>query len=249
MEKNQTLLKAPDKSTKESAAKIIKELKKNRDLEKAKFLQRFFKTGKGEYGEGDQFLGIVVPIQRKIAQKNLLLPLGEIEKLLTSPFHEIRLTAVFILCYQYQKSLKENKKKIFQFYLQHTEKINGWDLVDASSHKIVGDYLLEKDKKILFSLVQSKSLWQRRISIIATFTFIRNNHFSTTIQLSKILLQDKEDLMHKAVGWMLREIGKREEQILIQFLEENVTKMPRVMLRYAIEKFSKEERKKWLSLK
>lgn len=243
MTKNKSLNSSSNNSSKE----VIKELKKYQNKEKAIFFKRFFKTGKGEYGEGDRFLGVNVPIQRRIAKKYSLISLEEIQQILFSPLHEVRLTAVFILCYQYEKSTEEHKKKIFDFYLKHTQQINGWDLVDASAHKIVGKYLLDKDKKILLSLVKSKLLWERRIAMIATFTFIRENQFEWTIDLAKKLLNDKEDLMHKAVGWMLREVGKRQEEVLIEFLGEHSQNMPRVMLRYAIEKFSKEQRKYWLN--
>lgn len=229
---------------------LLKEFKKNSNPEKALFLQRFFKTGKGEYAEGDKLLGINVPVLRKLAKKYYpSLALLEIKEMLLSVFHEIRLTALFILCHQYEESNEEGKKCIFDFYLENTSAINNWDLVDTSAHKIMGDYLLEKDKSILFELTKSPVLWERRIAIITTFHFIKKEQFETTIDLATLLLKDKEDLIHKAAGWMLREVGKREKEILIDFLKEHSLEMPRIMLRYAIEKFPPEERKAWLERK
>ena len=199
---------------------IQKDLKKLANPEKAKILQGFFKTGKGQYGEDDIFLGIVVPEQRKVAKKYSNLNLGEIKKLLSSKIHEHRLVSLFILANQYQKADKQTKKKIFNFYLKNAKNINNWDLVDLSAPNIVGDYLLNKDKSILYKLAKSKNIWEKRIAIMATFSFIRNNGFDATLKISEILLEDEHDLIHKAVGWMLRELGKRNQAIEEKFLKK-----------------------------
>ena len=222
--------------------KLREEISKEKDEKRAEVNKRFFKTGKGEYGEGDVFIGLSVPKSRKIAIKYSALSLGEVQKLLSSKIHEERLIALEILVYKYENNL-EDRKKIFEFYLANTKFINNWDLVDLSAEYIVGDYLFDKDKKILYELVKSPSLWERRISIISSFNFIKRRKFEDSLKLSKILLNDSHDLIHKAVGWMLREIGKRDEEILRKFLNDNYDKMPRTMLRYAIERFSDEERK------
>ena len=184
-------------------------LKKQANPEQAKIYLRFFKTGKGEYGEGDKFVGVKVPVSRKIAKQFKDLSLAEIQALLNSKIHEERLIALFILIEQYRKGNTAEKKYIFNFYLKNLNRINNWDLVDISAEKIIGAYLLDKDKKILFKLAKSKNLWERRIAIMSTFYFIKNELFETTFKISDILLQDEHDLIHKAVGWMLREIGNR----------------------------------------
>jgi len=217
--------------------------------EKAKQLSRFFKTGKGQYGEGDIFLGIPVPKQRKVAKRYLDLPLKDLQTLLRSEIHEHRLTALLILVAKYEKMDKAGKDAIFHFYLKNTEKINNWDLVDLTAPKILGDYLFNKETSLLFTLAKSKNIWERRIAILSTFTFIRNNKFLDALSISELLLHDKHDLIHKAVGWMLREIGKRDQEIEEQFLKKHNLTMPRTMLRYAIEKFDKEKRKFYLSKK
>ena len=224
-------------------SQLQQELNKAEDLEKAKILQTFFKTNPGEYGHGDIFLGIVVPAQRKIVKKYIHLNLPEIQKLLNSKIHEHRFCALVILVSKYQNAKKElEKKEIYDFYIKNSKKINNWDLVDTSAPQIVGEYLLNQDKKILYKLAKSKNLWQKRIAILATFSFIRKNKFNDTLEISEILLKDKHDLIHKAIGWMLREVGKRNKQVEIKFLIKHAHKMPRVMLRYAIEKFPKKER-------
>ena len=226
--------------------KLKKELKKIASSKQAKILQRFFKTGKGEYGEGDIFLGIKVPIQRKIAKEFKNLKLSDLQKLLNSKIHEERLIALFILISQYINGDEKIKKKIYNFYLKNTKNINNWDLVDSSAPNIVGNYLLNKPRNILYKLVKSKNLWDRRIAVLATFTFIRNNDFKDIIKIAKTLIKDEHDLIHKATGWMLREVGKRDEKILTQFLNKHIKKMPRTMLRYAIEKLNEEKRKIYL---
>ena len=216
---------------------------------KAKILSRFFKTGKGQYGEGDIFLGIPVPQQRKVAKRYVNLSLNDLQKLLFSKIHEHRLTAIIILVSKYKKADYINKSEIFNFYLKNTKNINNWDLVDLSAPKIVGDYLINKDTAILSELAKSNNLWERRIAILSTFTFIRNNNFEDALNISELLLQDKHDIIHKAVGWMLREIGKRDQETEEQFLNKYCIKMPRTMLRYAIEKFSENKRKFYLNQK
>ncbi len=222
--------------------KLKQDLQKLANKEKAVILQRFFKTGKGEYGHGDIFLGITVPDQRKIAKKYINLNLKQIKELLKSKMHEHRLIVLLLLVEKYKKADENIKKDIINFYLSHTNYINNWDLVDLSSHQILGDYLINKDKNILYKLANSNNLWEKRISIISTYTFIRNNKFQDTLNISRILLDDKHDLIHKAVGWMLREIGKRNLEIEENFLKKYYKKMPRTMLRYAIEKFDKNKR-------
>ncbi len=207
---------------------------------------RFFKTGPGEYGEGDVFLGIRVPVTRKVARKFRELPLEQVLKLLKSKFHEERLLALFMLVALFKKGNDKEKQNIYEAYLNHTEYINNWDLVDSSAHQIVGGYLFERDRKRLYQLAKSKSLWERRISMIATYTFIKKDDFEDTLKLSEILLTDEEDLMHKAVGWMLREVGKKDIEVEEKFLRKHYKKMPRTMLRYAIERFEEEKRQGYL---
>lgn len=230
--------------------KMQQDLQKFADPDKAMTLQGFFKTGKGEYGEGDQFLGIVVPIQRQIAKKYSLLSLRELEQLLRSGWHEERLTALLILVSQYQSAQKHGdltqQQNIFDFYLAHVHGINNWDLVDLSAAHIVGHYLLDKDKSVLSELVLSDNLWERRIAMVATHTFIRHDRFQETFSLAKKLLYDSEDLIHKATGWMLREVGKRDLAKLEGFLDQYYSKMPRTMLRYAIEKLPENKRQAYL---
>jgi 3-methyladenine DNA glycosylase AlkD len=226
--------------------KLKIEIEKSRDDEQAKILRRFFKTGKGEYGEGDVFLGIKVPIQRKISKKYLDLSLSKVKELLKSKIHEYRLIGLLILLDKYKKSSEKEKEEIFNFYLNNIRHINNWDLVDLTAPGIVGDFLLNKDKKILYSLANSENIWSKRIAIVSTYNFIRKCEFEDTLTLAEILLKDNHDLIHKAVGWMLREVGKRDKKILEDFLKFHYKKMPRTMLRYAIEKFSEEKRKAYL---
>jgi 3-methyladenine DNA glycosylase AlkD len=232
-----------------SLKSLIKELNNYKNPQKAKILQGFFKTGPGEYGEGDIFWGITVPAQRKIVKKYISLELKEIQKLLNSKIHEHRFSALVLLVSKYRQSNEKIKKQIFDFYLRNSAKINNWDLVDTSTPQIIGDYLLSHNKAILYKLAKSKNLWQRRIAVLATFSFIRTNDFTDILKISKILLKDKHDLIHKAVGWMLRETGKKNKKILIEFLKKYSAKMPRVMLRYAIEKLSQKEKIRFLKNK
>ena len=227
-----------------------KDLKEYQNKEKAKILAWFFKTGKGEYGEGDFFLGIMVPDSRKMAQKYAGLSFDEIKKLFESKFHEERLIALLILVHNYRKGDQKIKKKIFDFYLTQTKYINNWDLVDLSAGYIVGDYLLDKNRSILKKLAKSKNIWERRIAIISTFAFIYKNESKWTFKITRILMKDKHDLIHKACGWMLREVGKRvSEKDLEAFLKENISQMPRTMLRYSIERFLESKRKMYLNKK
>ena len=226
---------------------IKQDLQKLANPQQAKQLQRFFKTGQGQYGEGDIFLGIKVPIQRKVAQQYKDLSLKYIQTLLNSKIHEERLTSIFILIDRYTKV--ENKKEIVNFYLKNTKNINNWDLVDLSAPKILGDYLLNNDRKILYKLAKSNNLWEKRIAVLATFSFIKNHQFQDSLKISKILLNDNHDLIHKAVGWMLREVGKKNQAIEEKFLKQHYQTMPRTMLRYAIERFPELLRKQYLHSK
>lgn len=231
---------------------LRKELRELADSEKAKILQRFFKTGKGEYGEGDIFLGITVPKSRNVAKKFLDLSFNELQDLLNSKSHEERFVALLILTYNFEKAEKNNDglsmKKIYDFFMANAElgNINNWDLVDVTTPKIVGKYLLHKDRSILYDFINSKNLWKKRISLLSTFWFIRSNDFGDSLKFAQILLNDKHDLIHKAVGWMLREVGKKDEKVLKDFLKKNYKKMPRTMLRYSIEKFDEKTRKRYL---
>lgn len=228
---------------------FIKELKTAGDQTKATVLGRFFKTGKGQYGEGDIFLGVYVPIQRQIAKKYSALSLTDLQTLLDSKIHEHRTGALFILCDQFKKADEKAKEKLFKFYIKNSKSINNWDLVDLSAPNIVGEWLLKKDRKILYKLANSKNLWEKRIAIVSTLTFIRAKELDDTLKISEILLSDNHDLIHKAVGWMLREAGKRDEKKLRKFLDKHAVKMPRTMLRYSIEKFNEPTRKYYLCLK
>jgi 3-methyladenine DNA glycosylase AlkD len=227
---------------------LLKELKTLSDIQIAEHAQRFFKTGKGQYGEGDKFLGIRVPILRKKAETYKYLSLEEISHLLQSQFNEIRLISLFILIKRYEKSDHKYKEEIVNLYLENIAFINNWNLVDASAPNILGDYLMNKKKNLLYRLASSNNLWERRISIISTFNFIKKGLYKDTIKIAAILMNDKEDLIHKAVGWMLREVGKRDFNIEISFLNKYAGKMPRTMLRYSIEKFPEDLRKEYLKL-
>jgi 3-methyladenine DNA glycosylase AlkD len=228
---------------------LLADLKKLKNPQKAKVLARFFKTGKGEYGEGDVFWGIIVPKQRIVARRYIeKISFADLRYLLKQKVHELRFLAVVILVLKYQRGELGEKMRVADFYLQNLNRINNWDLVDLSAPQILGDYLFEKDRTILYRLASSRNLWERRISIISTLGFIRNRDFYDTLKIAKILLLDRHDLIHKAVGWMLREIGKREKKEEVNFLHKYAKKMPRTALRYAIEKFSKEEREIYLKM-
>ena len=228
---------------------IRKELRNLANPEKAKILMGFFKTGKGQYGEGDKFLGITVPQTRLVAKKHAQLPLAEVLQLLQSAFHEERLAALLILVLQYQQGDEKQKKKIFDAYLKNTQWINNWDLVDLTADRIVGAHLADKPKDLLFKLAKSKMLWERRIAMLATFHEIKNGRSETALAIAEKLLLDREDLMHKAVGWMLREVGKRcSQQVEEKFLQKYVKLMPRTTLRYAIERFEEGKRLRYLKM-
>lgn len=225
-----------------SLIEIRKEISKQKNPAQAINLQRFFKTGKGEYGEGDIFYGIKVPAQRTIATQFRDLSFNDLRTLILSKVHEERLIAAFILVYKYEKGDDKKKKIIFDFYLKNRKGINNWDLVDLSAPKIIGAYLIDKEKDLLYKFAHSKDLWEKRIAILSTFTFIRYGWFEDTLKISGILLNDKNDLIHKAVGWMLREVGNRDMLTEEEFLIQHYKNMPRTMLRYAIEKFPEQKR-------
>jgi 3-methyladenine DNA glycosylase AlkD len=234
-----------------NAGVVIRSIQSKANSKEAKHAQRFFKTGKGEYGYGDIFLGVRVPQVRKIATANKDLALPQVEKLIASKFHEVRLCGLVILTFKY-KSSKDVMidKKLFDFYLKQLKagRINNWDLIDVTA-PIVGQYLIgsRSSMQLLKKLARSKSLWQRRASIMFTFAYLRAGEVKPTIEISKILLTDDHDLIQKAVGWALREVGKIDSKLLRDFLNKNLNKTSRTTLRYAIEKFSVAERKKWLS--
>jgi 3-methyladenine DNA glycosylase AlkD len=221
-------------------------LKKLGSKEKAQVFRSFFKTGPGEYGEGDCFLGVTVPELRQLATEYQVITLTEVTRLLRSTIHEERLLALLILCRAYTSGDERTKKRIYELYLGNTRHVNNWDLVDASAEHIVGAFLTGKSKKALYILAKSKDLWERRIAVMATFHFIKRGKFAETLTIARILLSDKEDLIHKAVGWMLREVGKRHLQSEERFLKEHNKEMPRTMLRYAIERLPEAKRQRYL---
>ncbi len=229
-----------------SVLRLRKELKKHRSREHAKVSQRFFKTGPGEYGEGDVFLGVKVPEIRRIARGNRDVPVEDAVELLRSPIHEERLLALLILVLKYAKGDDRLRKRIYNLYLKNTRHINNWDLVDVTAEHVVGAHLYERDRGPLYELAGSGSLWERRIAIMATFHFIKQNDFQDTLRLAENLLADPEDLIHKAVGWMLREVGKRDLPKEERFLRRHYRNMPRTMLRYAIERFPEPRRQAYL---
>ncbi|PIR88161.1 MAG: DNA alkylation repair protein [Candidatus Harrisonbacteria bacterium CG10_big_fil_rev_8_21_14_0_10_45_28] len=234
-----------------SLIKLKKELRTFASPAQAKTLAWFFKTGPGQYGEGDIFIGLNNPKMRALAKKYSSLNLADITDLLHSPFHEERQIALFILVSQFQKGDAKIQKRIYLFYLKNTRYINNWDLVDLSAHKIVGQYLLTRPKKqnILIKLARSKNLWKKRIAIISTAAFISQKQFTLTFKIADILLHDDHDLIHKAVGWMLREVGNRDQKAEENFLKTRYKTMPRTMLRYAIEKFPEPLRQAYLKSK
>ncbi len=225
---------------------IQKQIKRLGNKEYAARLRKYFKTGKGEYGEGDRFLGIQVPVLRKIARKYRKISIGEVSELVKSQFHEERLFSLLVLVESFKRANDKDKKIIYTLYLSNTKFINNWDLVDASAGHIIGAYLLTRDKKPIYVLARSKNIWERRISIMSTSYFMKYNRFVDTLNIAEMLLGDEEDLIHKAVGWMLREIGKRDFELEERFLGKYYKSMPRTMLRYAIEKFPEERRKIYL---
>ncbi len=236
----------------ETLSTLKQDLNKLKNSERAKQCMRYFKTAKGEYGEGDIFIGLTSSEQKEIAKKYLDLCFGDIQKLLDSEIHEERQISLIILRKNFEKTRDEKKRKnIFSLYLKNAHKgnINNWDLVDCSTPTIIGGFLIDKDREILYKLAKSKNLWEKRISVLATFAFIRENDFKDSLKIAEILLNDKHDLIHKAVGWMLREIGKRNQDKEEKFLKKHYKKMPRTMLRYAIERFDEKKRKDYLNSK
>jgi 3-methyladenine DNA glycosylase AlkD len=216
------------------------------DPEHAVKLQGFFKTGEGEYGEGDVFIGVRVPDQRRIAKKYRNIPLTDVLELLRSEIHEHRLTALFILTEQFNKGEDAARRRIVDLYLSNTAHVNNWDLVDSSAHKILGAWLVDKPRGVLYELARSESLWERRISIVSTFAFIHRGDLGDALALAGVLVDDGHDLIHKASGWVLREVGKKDQSVLEEFLLEHFETMPRTMLRYAIERLPEERRRYYM---
>lgn len=226
---------------------LLSELLSVADPDKALFLQRFFKTMPGQYAEGDVFLGIRVPIIREIAKTNRATPLEELGVLIQSPYHDARLCALLILLEHFKRSKDVVVKAYcFQFYLQHTAFINNWDLVDVTCPHIVGAWLMDKDREVLYRLAESTDLWEQRIAIVSTLAFVRKGQFHDTLELVKKLIAHPHDLIHKAMGWTLREVGKKDRLQLTAFLDDYATRLPRTTLRYAIEHYPEEERKAFL---
>lgn len=228
---------------------VVNQIRLKKNLAKATFLARYFKTGKGEYGEGDTFLGLTVPQVKEVARKFYKeVSFNDIRKLLSRPIHEYRQAGLMMLALKFSKADEKERKTIYDFYLRYTKYINNWDLIDGSAPAIIGCYLLDhiKERRILYNLAKSKSIWERRISILATFAFIKRNDFSDTLLIADLLLNDHHDLIHKAVGWMLREVGKRDEKTLEAFLAKYALCMPATTLRYAIERFAKKKQQTYL---
>ncbi|WP_080902785.1 DNA alkylation repair protein [Parabacteroides sp. Marseille-P3160] len=232
-----------------TAGFILNELLSIANPEKATFLQRFFKTGPGQYAEGDVFLGIVVPLVRNVAKANRQTPLAELEQLIESEYHEARLCALLILAEQFKKATPDERKTLFAFYLDHTTRINNWDLVDVTCPHVVGTYLIDKDRSILYRLAESRNLWEQRIAVVSTIVFIRRGEFRDTLAFVELLKGHPHDLMHKALGWMLREIGKKDRHTLTEWLEAHATELPRTTLRYAIEHYPEPQRLYFLKKK
>jgi 3-methyladenine DNA glycosylase AlkD len=230
-----------------TVATVRKRLRQLGDPTDARFLQRFFKTGPGQYGEGDRFLGIRVPVVRRVARDARGISLDQIEALLHEPWHEARLLAVVLLADAYARASSSERTAIFRAYLRNTARINNWDLVDVSAPHVVGVHLATRSRRRLDTLARSKSVWERRIAIIATQHFIRNGEFDDTLRIARLLIHDSHDLIHKAVGWMLREVGNRDRAALSTFLARHAHEMPRTMLRYAIEKLPPSERARFMA--
>ena len=236
-------------SNRRTAAQASGDLRRLANPRKAKLLAGFFKTGPGQYGAGDKFLGVMVPQTRTVAKRHRDLSLPEVSKLLRSPWHEERLLALLILVDRAGRAGSDRPTaECYRFYVRHMRYINNWDLVDLTAPQIIGAYLADKPKGILFRWVRSKRLWDRRVAVLATFWFVRERRFTETLRLARVLLRDREDLMHKAGGWMLREVGKRDEKALRRFLDQNASRMPRTMLRYSLERLKPGARKHYLRL-
>lgn len=235
-------MKISSKNTMETVLQIQQELEAYADPVKKEFLPRFFKTGKGQYGEGDCFLGVLVSHTRKVAKRYKDTSFEVVAALLQNKWHECRLCALLMLVEHFKKSDAQGRKVVYEFYLKHTDRINNWDLVDLSAPYIVGEYLFNQSREDLYRLADSSWLWNQRIAVVATLALIRKGDFVDILALAEHLLTHRHDLIHKSVGWMLREVGKRDKDLLMQFLEKHCESMPRTMLRYSIEKFSEEER-------
>ncbi len=235
-----------------SAASVVNDLKKLSSPAKARASAWFFKTGPGQYGHGDVFIGVTVPEQRLVARRYRGLPLAEVKKLIMSPIHEHRLTGLIILTEDFARADTRTRAQIARWYLAHTRRVNNWDLVDTSAPRIIGTYLRDNDSKIdrniLYKLAMSENIWERRIAIVSTLAFIVENDFVDALKIAEMLLDDTHDLIHKAVGWMLREVGKRSERTLTQFLDTHAAHMPRTSLRYAIERLSPAKKKRYMSV-
>lgn len=227
-----------------AARKIIQAIMaaSSRNPEEVRFLGHFFRTGPGQYGEGDQFIGVRVPRLRSICKPYRQLPPSEIEALLESPIHEIRLAGAIIMAEQAKRGDGTTKKALYDLYLRRTDRINNWDIVDSSCRDVVGGYLMGKPRNILYELARSKNIWERRIAIVSTWEFIRHGELDDTFAIAALLLGDRQDLIHKAVGWMLREAGKRDEAELRRFLDAHAKSMPRTALRYSLERLDSESR-------
>ena len=232
-----------------TASSALREMRRLANPTRAKHSLRFFKMGPGQYGEGDTFLGLSLPQIRSLSKQYRDLSLGDVAQLLASPWHEARLIALIVLTMQYTRADARTRAAIYRLYLSRTDRINNWDLVDVSAHHIVGAHLIERSRAPLYRLARSKLIWDRRVAMIATAHFIRAGQFADTLRLATLFQGDKHDLIHKATGWMLREVGKREPAALNGFLHEHAHEMPRTMLRYAIERFPSQERIIWLQTK
>lgn len=228
-------------------SELKRDLQKVKNPAKAAFLKGYFKTDMGDYGEGDILWGITVPQQRKLAKKYRQLALPDIQQLLASKIHEFRFTALLILDEQYHKADTAGQEKIVTFYLKNLDRVNNWDLVDTSAPCILGEYLLDKDRALLYKLADSPNVWRRRVAILSTYAFVKHDQFADTFKLAQRLLNDKHDLIYKAVGWMLREVGNRDQRAEMKFLDKHYQTMPRTMLRYAIEKFDPATRQRYLT--
>ena len=231
-----------------TAREVRKELRKLASPQKAAILRRFFKTGPGEYGEGDVFLGIPVPALRRVAAVFREMRLGQVDRLLQSTVHEERFVALLLLLCRFRRGSAAERRHIYRLYFRRTPFINSWDLVDLSAGPVVGAYLENRSREPVFRLAESSDLWERRIAVMATFPYVRSGRFVETLRLARALLEDEEPLIHKAVGWMLREIGKRDTATLEKFLRQHAGRMPRTMLRYAIERYPPQKRRRFLRM-
>ncbi len=229
----------------DAARALCAELDAAGDPERARHLQRFFRTGPGEYGEGDRFLGLRVPQVRDIVRRHGGLPLADLAGVLQSPWHEHRQAALFALVDRYRRAAEE-RETVVRFYLDHLDAVNSWDLVDGSAPQLLGEHLLSRGRAVLYELARSGHLWRQRVAVVATFRFIRAGQFDDTLRLAELLRDHPHDLIHKAVGWMLREVGKRDQAVEERFLDRHAARMPRTMLRYAIERFDPERRRHYL---